>query len=57
MPLTWEELEKARQAKKPDALYFEPAVVLKRLDKLSDLFAPVLKLKQGVEKAVRDAPA
>ena len=52
MPVTWEELEKVRQAKKPDALYFEPAEVLKRLDKLGDLFAPVLKLKQKLPAEV-----
>src|SRR2546423_8040429 len=42
MPVKWSELEKA----KVDALYFEPAAALKRLKKLGDLFAPVLKLKQ-----------
>jgi bifunctional non-homologous end joining protein LigD len=42
MPVQWPELKKA----KIDALYFEAPAALKRLKKLGDLFAPVLKLKQ-----------
>ena len=42
MPVKWSELKKA----KIDALYFEADAALKRLKKLGDLFAPVLKLKQ-----------
>ncbi|HZE13956.1 MAG TPA: non-homologous end-joining DNA ligase, partial [Chthoniobacterales bacterium] len=42
MPVKWNELEKANA----DALYFEPDEALKRLQKIGDLFAPVLKLKQ-----------
>src|SRR3954463_4799959 len=42
MPVKWRELEKA----KIEALQFAPAAALKRLKKLGDLFAPVLKLKQ-----------
>src|SRR2546423_1277445 len=42
MPVRWSELEKA----KIGALFFEPEAALKRLKKLGDLLAPVLKLKQ-----------
>ncbi|HEX8898541.1 MAG TPA: non-homologous end-joining DNA ligase [Chthoniobacterales bacterium] len=42
MPVKWSELEK----RKVESLYFEPAAALKRLKRLGDLFAPVLKLKQ-----------
>jgi len=43
MPVTWEELAKA---KKPETLDFPPDVALNRLAKLGDLYAPVLTLKQ-----------
>jgi bifunctional non-homologous end joining protein LigD len=42
MPVRWSELKKS----KTEALFFEPAAALKRLEKLGDLFAPLLKLKQ-----------
>ncbi|HSP45593.1 MAG TPA: non-homologous end-joining DNA ligase [Chthoniobacterales bacterium] len=42
MPVRWTELEKP----KIEALFFEAGAALKRLNKLGDLFAPVLKLKQ-----------
>lgn len=43
-PVTWEEVSTA--VKKKKRLSFEPKDVLKRVDKLGDLFAPVLTLKQ-----------
>jgi bifunctional non-homologous end joining protein LigD len=46
MPVTWEELERARKRGDAKDLYFEPEAALARLQKLGDLFAPVLKLKQ-----------
>lgn len=42
MPVKWPELER----RKIDALYFEAGSALRRLQKVGDLFAPVLKLKQ-----------
>ena len=42
MPVKWEELKRARV----EALYFEAGAALKRVKKLGDLFAPVLRLKQ-----------
>jgi bifunctional non-homologous end joining protein LigD len=48
MPVTWEEL----RAKKAEALFFSPEAALKRLEKSGDLFAPVLKKKQKLPKAL-----
>jgi bifunctional non-homologous end joining protein LigD len=49
MPVPWEEL---RKTKKPDALYFEPEAALRRVDKLGDLFAPVLETRQKLPAAL-----
>ena len=46
MPVTWEELAKAVESKKAEALYFKPDAAVKRIRRLGDLFAPVLTLKQ-----------
>lgn len=51
MPVTWDELKKVVRTKNPKPLFFPPASALKRLAKLGDLFAPVLKLKQTLPKA------
>jgi len=45
-PVTWEEVEAAVKKGDPDALVFEAADVLKRIEKQGDLFAPVLELTQ-----------
>ena len=45
-PVTWEELQKALKAKKPETLTFEADHVLRRVQKMGDLFASVLTLKQ-----------
>ncbi|HEX3730197.1 MAG TPA: non-homologous end-joining DNA ligase [Opitutaceae bacterium] len=42
-PVSWGELKKARKA---EALFFSPDQALRRMERLGDLFAPVLKLKQ-----------
>jgi bifunctional non-homologous end joining protein LigD len=58
-PVTWKEVEAALKAKKASALTFEAGALLKRVEKLGDLFAPVLTLKQklpslaALEKAAR----
>ena len=49
MPVEWPELKKA----KVDELHFEAPAALKRLKKLGDLFAPVLKLKQKLPEQFR----
>jgi bifunctional non-homologous end joining protein LigD len=51
MPVEWSELKKA----KVDALRFEAPAALKRLKKLGDLFASVLKLKQKLPAQFRAA--
>ena len=45
-PVTWEELEKLSKKRDADALRFEPDGMLKRVEKIGDLFAPLLNLKQ-----------
>jgi bifunctional non-homologous end joining protein LigD len=50
MPVKWDELTKAVQKKDVDLLEFDPEATLKRLKRLGDLFAPVLKLKQKLPK-------
>ncbi|MBA3914573.1 MAG: ATP-dependent DNA ligase, partial [Acidobacteriales bacterium] len=44
-PVSWEEVEVCLKKKDPKLLVFEAAQVLERVDKLGDLFEPVLKLK------------
>ena len=43
MPVRWEELEKPRKK----ALYFEPDEAVARVNKIGDLFAPLLKRSRG----------
>ncbi len=50
MPVKWDELKRAEKSGKIDPLFFSPAEALKRVDKLGDLFAPVLELKQRLPK-------
>ncbi|MGB9072272.1 MAG: non-homologous end-joining DNA ligase [Terriglobales bacterium] len=45
-PVTWDEVEQARRKKDPQRLVFEAADVLARVEKMGDLFGPVLRLKQ-----------
>lgn len=45
-PVTWEEVERMLKKKDPQMLVFEAADVLKRVDKMGDVFGPVLTLKQ-----------
>src|SRR5215469_15592872 len=45
-PVTWDEVEAALKKKDAQRLVFEAQDVLKRVEKLGDLFEPVLKLKQ-----------
>ena len=49
-PVSWDEVEQALKKKDPNLLRFESEQVLKRVDKLGDLFAPVLELKQKLPK-------
>jgi bifunctional non-homologous end joining protein LigD len=45
-PVTWEEVERALKKKDPGLLVFEANAVLDRVEKMGDLFAPLLTLKQ-----------
>jgi bifunctional non-homologous end joining protein LigD len=49
-PVSWEEIETAQQKKKATLLQFETEDVLTRVEKLGDLFAPVLTLKQKLPR-------
>jgi bifunctional non-homologous end joining protein LigD len=51
MPLTWNELFKARKSRDRDALFFTPDEALKRVKKVGDVFAPVLTTKQRLPDA------
>ena len=46
MPITWEELREAMQKGDASALLYTPGDALKRISKIGDVFAPLLKLKQ-----------
>jgi bifunctional non-homologous end joining protein LigD len=46
MPITWQELARAVKRCDEKALFFTAATAVKRIKRLGDLFAPVLKLKQ-----------
>jgi bifunctional non-homologous end joining protein LigD len=45
-PVTWQEVERALKKKNADLLVFEAKQVVARFEKMGDLFAPVLELKQ-----------
>ncbi len=49
-PVTWDEVERALKKKDPSLLVFEAHQVLRRVEKMGDLFAPLLKLKQKLPK-------
>jgi bifunctional non-homologous end joining protein LigD len=52
MPVSWKELERAVKKRDASSLEFEAPEALKRVEKLGDLFAPVLKLKQKLPKEI-----
>ncbi len=54
-PVTWEEVEQVHRKKKAELLVFEAPRVLERCEKMGDLFAPVLTLKQELPKLARVA--
>jgi bifunctional non-homologous end joining protein LigD len=49
-PVKWEEVEQLLKKKDPGLLVFEAGQVLKRVEKMGDLFEPALKLKQKLPK-------
>jgi bifunctional non-homologous end joining protein LigD len=46
LPVTWQEVEGAAADGRADSLVFETDAALERLDRLGDLFAPMLELEQ-----------
>jgi bifunctional non-homologous end joining protein LigD len=52
LPVAWEELNRARSKEDPKSLYWEPDEALQRVERLGDLFAPVLTLKQELPSDV-----
>jgi bifunctional non-homologous end joining protein LigD len=55
MPVTWAELSDALKRKKINHLYFDPNASLARVQKMGDLFADVLTLKQTIPAELPDA--
>ena len=49
-PVSWDEVERALKKKDPKFLVFESHQTLERVDKMGDLFAPLLSLKQKLPK-------
>ena len=56
-PLKWDEVEQLLRKKDPGLLVFEAGQVLKRMEKMGDLFEPVLTLKQKLPKLTADMGA
>ena len=54
-PVTWDEVANCLKKKKADFLKFRSDKVIARVEKLSDLFAPVEKLKQKLPKITKTA--
>ena len=56
-PVSWEEVEAVHKKKKAAALVFEAKDTIARFEKLGDLFAPLLTLRQELPKLQVGAPA
>ena len=56
-PVKWEEVEHMLKKKDATLLVFEAAEVLKRVEKMGDLFEPLLTLKQKLPKSAADVGA
>jgi bifunctional non-homologous end joining protein LigD len=56
-PVTWDEVEQALKKKNAGRLVFEAKDVLARVEKMGDLFEPVLKLKQKLPQLAGVAAA
>ena len=56
-PVKWEEVEHMLKKKDSSLLVFEADQVLKRVEKMGDLFEPVLTLKQTLPKLTADVGA
>jgi len=49
-PVSWDEVEHCAKKKDPDALVFEAAGVMTRVEKQGDLFTPLVQRKQRLPK-------
>src|SRR5215472_15783322 len=56
-PVSWDEVEKTLKKKDAGLLVFESKDVIKRFDKMGDLFEPVLELKQKLPDLKAAVPA
>jgi DNA primase len=56
-PVEWSEVEKCLKKASPELLTFTGDEVLDRVDKLSDLFGPVLTMKQKLPKLTGESTA
>ena len=56
-PVSWDEVEKTLKKKDASLLVFESSDVVKRFEKMGDLFEPVLELKQKLPDLKAAAPA
>ncbi|HKR27924.1 MAG TPA: non-homologous end-joining DNA ligase [Acidobacteriaceae bacterium] len=54
MPLQWEEVEHAAKARDAAGLSFSPEAAIRRVQKVGDLFAPLLTLEQTIPRVVPD---
>jgi bifunctional non-homologous end joining protein LigD len=54
-PVSWDEVERCLKAGDPTKLVFDSDQVLKRVEKLGDLFEPVIKKKQKLPKSLLQA--
>src|SRR5258708_29531938 len=54
-PVSWDEVERCLKAGDPTKLVFDSDQVLKRVEKLGDLFEPVIKKKQKLPKSLLEA--
>jgi bifunctional non-homologous end joining protein LigD len=51
-PVAWDELNRALNRKDAAKLFFEPEAAVRRAEKLGDLFASVLELKQRLPRSI-----
>ena len=54
-PVSWDEVERCLKAGDPTKLVFDSDQVLKRIEKLGDMFEPVIKKKQKLPKSLLEA--
>jgi bifunctional non-homologous end joining protein LigD len=55
MPITWEELAKTVNRGDQHSLFFSPAAAIKRIERIGDLFEPVLTLQQTLPSTFTEA--